>query len=60
MAWVNTNTDSKGNSSIGTDATMGKASLGDRESKRVVTKSQGMPARVNPGSMAKKVQRQGQ
>jgi hypothetical protein len=59
--WVNTVVDSDGISSIGTEAESGVASLGDRESKRVVTKFQDMPAKagITAASEAKKDQPQG-
>lgn len=46
MAWVNTNMDTKGNSTIGTDAAKGVASTGDMDTKRIVTKFQDMPAKA--------------
>lgn len=62
MAWVNTVVDSDGISSIGTEATRGQTSLGDRESKRVVSRMQDMPAKagITSCSEAKKEERQGQ
>lgn len=61
MAWVNTNSDTDGISSIGTEATKGQASLGDRESKRVVCDYQ-YPNHVGitASSKAKKEEKQGQ
>jgi hypothetical protein len=46
MAWVNTVMDSDGNSKIGTEAQRGQASLGDRDSKRVVTNRISMPEHI--------------
>jgi len=59
MAWVNTTTDSNGNSTIGQKAAQGQASLGDRDSKRVVLKMQNAPAKLDLGSKATKSGRQG-
>jgi hypothetical protein len=61
MGFVNTVQDSDGNSTIGTAAERGQASLGDRDSKRVVCDYQ-YPRHVGitSASEAKKDQKQGQ
>ncbi|MDE2097315.1 MAG: hypothetical protein KGL39_08740 [Patescibacteria group bacterium] len=60
--WVNTNMDTDGNSQIGTEVLQGKsASLGDRDSKRVVCDYQ-YPNKIGltAGSKATKEEKQGQ
>lgn len=59
--FVNTVQDSDGISTIGTEATKGQASLGDRETKRVVCDYQ-YPRHTGIGkdSLAKKEEKQGQ